>query len=220
MSVTPIDVIAQAIRAKESTGRAASVFAEEILADLDEAGYIIRKKPAPRKPAPIVDPFAPNTGDPAVDEFMRQHHDPKWKPLPLPKSPGLPDLRPMKVSQQDAAERAWLTATLEASEMVALGQRSHAEVELRTLIALHRSPWVKGETVEGTRGSSSVWTARPTVTTYRSERHPGIELQRVRRANEFDIWRVVVNGVTVGADHYNSRFAEEAADAALEARRA
>lgn len=97
----PVDVIAQAIRAKEGTGRAASVFAEEILADLDAAGYVIRKKPATRSsaPRPRVEPFAPNTGNPAVDEFMRKHHDPKYKPAPLPKSPGLPALRPMKGQQ-------------------------------------------------------------------------------------------------------------------------
>lgn len=102
--------------------------------------------------------------------------------------------------------------------MVAEGKRPQAEVELRTLIALHRSPWTRVGTTEGER--SGPWTIRPTVTTYRSARHPGIEIQQVRRPAESDIWRVVVNGVTVGADHYNSRFAEEAADAALEARRA
>lgn len=43
------------------------------------------KKVRARKPAAPVEVFAPNTGDRALDDFMRRHHDPKWKPLPLPK---------------------------------------------------------------------------------------------------------------------------------------
>lgn len=192
--------------------------AERIAAALDEAGYVIRKKPAPRKPAAPVEVFAPNTGDPKVDEFMRKHHDPKYKPAPLPKSPGLPALRPMKVSEQDAAEEAWLTEAEAARRMVAEGKRPQAEVELRTLIALHRSPWTRAGTTEGEHGG--FWGARPTITTYRSARHPGIEIQQARTAGEPDTWRVFVNGSQVGTNHYSGRFAQEAADAALEARRA
>lgn len=38
-----------------------------------------------RAPRPAAEPFSPNTGNAAVDEFMRRKHDPKWKPLPLPR---------------------------------------------------------------------------------------------------------------------------------------
>ena len=92
----------------------------------------------PRATLAAVEPFSPNTGDPAVDDFMRRKHNPKYKPLPLPKSLGLPTLRPMKVSEQDAAEAAWKRECRDARETVASGKPSDAERELRGLIAIHR----------------------------------------------------------------------------------
>ncbi|MFM9469756.1 hypothetical protein ACKI1K_44025, partial [Streptomyces scabiei] len=73
---------------------------------------------------------------------MRRHHDPKRKPLPLLKSPGLPTLRPMKVSEQDAAEKAWNRECNEARDrVIAEGKTSDAEQHLRNQIAIHRNPW-------------------------------------------------------------------------------
>ena len=106
------------------------------LAALDAAKPVRATKP--RATPAAVEPFSPNTGDPAVDAFMRRKHNPKYKPLPLPKSLGLPTLRPMKVSEQDAAEAAWKKACDEARATVASGKPSEAEQHLRNLIAIHR----------------------------------------------------------------------------------
>lgn len=115
-----------------------AILGPALMSALDAAGYVVRKKPATRRTVAPVEAFAPNTGDPRVDDFMRKHHDPKYKPLPLPKAPGLPPLRPMKVSEQDAAEAAWNAECARAAAGVAAGRPSRAEIELRTLIALHR----------------------------------------------------------------------------------
>lgn len=55
----------------------------------------------------------------------------KWQ------SPGLPPLKPMKVSEQDAAERDWNAECARARVLVAEGKPSEAELTLRELIALH-----------------------------------------------------------------------------------
>lgn len=60
---------------------------------------------------------------------------------PMPKTPGLPPLRPMKVREQDRAERDWNAECERARAAVAAGEQSQAERVLRELIALHRSPW-------------------------------------------------------------------------------
>lgn len=117
---------------------AAGLDGAAVVAALEAAGYVVRKKPATRRTVAPVEAFAPNTGDPRVDDFMRKHHDPKYKPLPLPKAPGLPPLRPMKVSEQDAAERDWKAECASAAADLAAGRPSRAENELRALIALHR----------------------------------------------------------------------------------
>lgn len=115
-----------------------AILGPALMSALDAAGYVVRKKPATRRTVAPVEAFAPNTGDPRVDDFMRKHHDPKYKPLPLPKAPGLPPLRPMKVSEQDAAEAAWNAECARAAADVAAGRPSSAEIGLRALIALHR----------------------------------------------------------------------------------
>lgn len=112
----------------------------EILAALDAAKPVRRRAAAKPASAPA-EPYEPRSGDERVDAFMRAHHDPKYKPLPLPKSPGLPPLRAMKVSEQDAAERDWKRECERAAEAVAAGGRSDAEETLQTLIAIHRTPW-------------------------------------------------------------------------------
>lgn len=64
-----------------------------------------------RKPKPIVNaaPFSPNTGNAAVDDFMRRKRDPSYKPLPLPKGKAFPpemarggDRRPLTKVLEDA----------------------------------------------------------------------------------------------------------------------
>ena len=115
-----------------------AILGPALMSALDAAGYVVRKKPATRRTVAPVEPFAPNTGDPRVDDFMRRKHDPKHRPLPLPKAPGARPLPKWTVSDMDEAERAWNAACAEAAESVAAGRPSDAEVELRTMIALHR----------------------------------------------------------------------------------
>lgn len=81
-------------------------------------GAVEKAKPVrTRKPKTIVEaaPFNPNTGDAAIDDFMRRKHDPSYTPLPLPKGKAFPpdmarggDRRPlMKVLAEaiDVAKR-------------------------------------------------------------------------------------------------------------------
>jgi len=158
----------------------------------------------PRATPAAVEPFSPNTGDPAVDEFMRRKHDPKYKPRPLPKSPGLPALRPMKVSEQDAAEAAWKAECETAARVIADGKPSDAEAVLRGLIAIHRNPW-RVEAVEGA--------PRNAVRILTSPRHPGIAIHEIREAGEFSsTWRVMAGGVLSEKEHYAMQAAELEAD--------
>ena len=160
----------------------------------------------PRATPAAVEPFSPNTGDPAVDDFMRRKHNPKYKPLPLPKAPGLPPLRPMKVSEQDAAEAAWKSACDEARAVVASGKPSEAEATLRDLIAIHRTPW----RIEAIDGPARILT---------SPRHPGIAIHEIRERGSFGsgkadstTWRVVAGGELSEKVHYAARAAELEAD--------
>ena len=151
-----------------------------------------------------VEPFSPNTGDPAVDAFMRRKHNPKYKPKAPKMSVGLPPLRPMRVSEQDAAEAAWKSACEEARETVACGAPSDAERELRALIARHRNPW-RVEAVEGT--------PRNAVRILTSPRHPGMAIHEIREAGEFSsTWRVMAGGVLSEKEHYAMQAAELEAD--------
>lgn len=168
------------------------------LAALDAA------KPARTRRA-VADPFAPNTGNPAVDAFMRRKHNPKWKPLRLPSAPGLPSLRPMKVSEQDAAEAAWKHACNEARDRVACGQPSDAEAALRDLIATHRNPW----RLEATERPDY----RTETRIFTSPRHPGIEVHEIREHHASPTWRVVAGGERSQKVHYSERAAEIEADA-------
>lgn len=54
------------------------------------------------------EPFGPNTGDEKLDAFMRAHHDPKYKPLPLPKGAPFPGSapRPLRVVLEEAIDTA------------------------------------------------------------------------------------------------------------------
>lgn len=157
----------------------------------------------PRAPRAVAEPFTPNTGNAAVDEFMRRKHDPKYKPLPLPKSPGLPPLRPMKVSEQDAAEAAWKIVCDEARAVVASGKPSEAEAALRDLIAIHRSPW----RLEATERPD--WRAETRILT--SPRHPGMAIHETTR-DRSKTWRVMAGGVLSEKKHYAMQAAELEAD--------
>lgn len=136
---------------------------------------------------------------------MRRKHSPKWKHLPLPKAPGLPTLRPMKVSEQDAAEAAWKRACNEARDRVACGEPSDAEAALRDLIAVHRNPW------------SLEATERPDYRTetriFTSPRHPGIAIHEIRAGGASTTWRVVAGGERSQKVHYAARAGEREADA-------
>ena len=173
------------------------------LAALDAA------KPAratkPRATPAAVEPFSPNTGNPAVDAFMRRKHNPKYKPRPLPKSPGLPPLRPMKVSEQDAAEAAWKAECKTAARVIADGKPSDAEATLRGLIAIHRNPW----RLEATERPDS----RTETRIFTSPRHPGVAIHEIRTADPIKgkTFRVVSGGIMSDRIHY------AAADAELEA---
>ena len=86
--VDAAEVIAAALRAVP-IGPSLDEAAERIAAALDEAGYVIRRKPAPRKAAAPVEVYAPATGNPAIDEFMRRKHSPHYRPLPMPRVLGV-----------------------------------------------------------------------------------------------------------------------------------
>lgn len=161
----------------------------------------------PRAPR-AAEPFSPNTGDAAVDEFMRRKHDPKWKPKAPKMGPGLPPLRPLKVSESDAAEAAWKSACDEARAVVASGKPSEAEATLRDLIAIHRNPW----RLEVVDGPARILT---------SPRHPGVAIHEIRERATFGsgfavgastTWRVVAGGEFSEKVHYAARAAEIEAD--------
>lgn len=190
------------------------------LAALDAAKPARARATRPREAPAAAEPgrtaaFSPNTGNPKVDEFMRRHHNPKRKLLPLPKAPGLPPLRPMKVSEQDAAERAWKSECDEARDRVASGNPSDAEQHLRNLIATHRNPWrleatERHEYVErgvgfGHRGETRILT---------SPRHPGMAIYEIRPADPIEgkTFRVVAGDKRSEKVHYAMRAAEVEAD--------
>lgn len=61
------------------TNQHAEKLANELAAALEARGYIIKAKPAPRKPAAPVEIFAPNTGNAELDAFMNRHHNRDWE---------------------------------------------------------------------------------------------------------------------------------------------
>ena len=157
--------------------------------------------------AAAVEAFTPNTGNAAVDEFMRRKHDPKWKPKAPKMGPGLPPLKPLKVSEQDAAEAAWKSACDEARAVVADGKPSKAEAILRDLIATHRNPW-RHEATEGT--------PRNAVRILTSPRHPGVAIHEMHEAGSSSkTWRVMAGGVLSEKKHYAMQAAELEADEAI-----
>ena len=162
-----------------------------------------------RAPRPAAEPFTPNTGNAAVDEFMRRKHNPKWKPKAPKMGPGLPPLRPMKVSEQDAAEAAWKSACDEARATVADGKPSEAEATLRDLITIHRNPW----RLEATERPDS----RTKTRVFTSPRHPGVAIheiyERGSRRGDSRTWRVVAGGELSEKVHYAAQAAELEADA-------
>ena len=56
-----------------------AILGPDLMSALDAAGYVVRKKPATRRTVAPVEAFAPNTGDPRVDDFMRKHHRHDWE---------------------------------------------------------------------------------------------------------------------------------------------
>lgn len=180
---------------------------EALALALSELGYVIKKAPKPRAATPrtAAEAFTPNTGDPKVDAFMRRKHNPKYRPLPLPKAPGMKPLRVMTVSEQDAAERAYRSEAKIAAEDIAQGKMPEAERTLRELIALHRNPWVR---VGAQRDKGAH------VTVYESERHRGIQLHcRSNSVGAGRTYEVRVNGERHGEVVDAIEVAEQAADA-------
>lgn len=180
------------------------------LAALDAAKPARARATRPRATPAAAEPFSPNTGDPAVDEFMRRKHNPKRKLLPLPKAPGLPTLRPMKVSEQDEAEAAWNRECDDARDRVASGNPSDAEQHLRNLIATHRNPW----RLEATERPD--WRTETRIFT--SPRHPGVAIHEIRERGSVaggasKTWRVAAGGGLSEKVHYAARAAEVEADA-------
>ena len=166
----------------------------------------------PRATPAAAEPFSPNTDNPAVDEFMRRKHDPKWKPKAPKMGPGLPPLRPMKVSEQDAAEAAWKAECKTAARVVADGKPSEAEAALRDLIAIHRNPWG----LEATERPDS----RTETRIFTSPRHPGVAIHKIHERGSFGsgkpdstTWRVVAGGELSEKVHYAAQAAEREADA-------
>lgn len=125
------------------TVQAARQLADELAAGLEARGYVVKKKPAARKPAPAREPFAPNTGDSSLDDFMRAHHDPKYKPLPLPKSPSGYITGRLNEKAFDALQSSWEQQCAarrgDSDEAVAL--RAEDAKTLAEAIRVHRSPW-------------------------------------------------------------------------------
>lgn len=150
----------------------AEQLATELAEALDEAGYVIRKKPAPRKAAAPVAVFSPNTGNAELDGFMSRSHAARGrKTFPQPKiGPGLPPLRPMKVSEQERAERDWDAEVERAAERVASGKPSESEAVLRDLIELHYPSFVLART-EGETGYG-----RKRTRVFASRDHSGVEI--------------------------------------------
>jgi len=127
------------------TVQAAQQLAAEVAAALDANGYVVKKKPAPRKAAPVREPFAPNTGDSSLDDFMRAHHDPKYKPLPLPKSPSGYITGRLNEKAFDALQSSWEAhcAARRGDSDEAAALRAEDAKTLAEAIRIHRSPWTR-----------------------------------------------------------------------------
>ena len=124
--------------------------ARAVLDGLAAAGYVISRAGAPAPahkpvkapakratPRRVVEIFAPNTGDSALDEFMRKHHNPKWKPRALPKPRKLSRLSGARYA---AIESDWVRMCNTARGDIAAGRKSSAERLLREAAALHSIP--------------------------------------------------------------------------------
>ena len=79
MSTATETIIVQALANANVHVEAPDTIARQIIDALEARGYALRKKPAPRKPAAPVEVFAPDTGNPELDAFMRAHHRPDWE---------------------------------------------------------------------------------------------------------------------------------------------
>ncbi len=183
------------------TKKHAQQLAEELADALEVRGYALRKKPAPRKPAEPVEAFAPNTGDAALDDFMRKHHDPKYRPAPMPKAPGMPSIG-IPAKQRDMIEASWTQACNARRENEAM--RAEDAETLREVIALHRSPW-RYDRMEVYSGESH--------RVHVSPRHPGIEIWV--RDNRTALAQLYVDGKRItpaGGFAFAPREAEKAAD--------
>ena len=144
MTASAVDIVAQAIRIADGDhSKGAGSLAEAIVEHLDGAGFVIRKKPTSRKAAAPVEPFAPNTGDPQLDEFMRSHHNPKWKPGAMPKAPSGYVSGRLSEKAFDAMNEGWNSACTsrrgDSEEAAAL--RASDAATLAEVIRRHRSPW-------------------------------------------------------------------------------
>lgn len=81
MSTTPETIIVQAFADANLHPQAPDAIARQVINALEAAGYTIKAKPKPRaaKAAEPVEVFAPDTGNPDLDDFMRRHHSPDWR---------------------------------------------------------------------------------------------------------------------------------------------
>lgn len=182
-------VIAIATEAGREAELGSRNIAESILVSLDAAGFAVRKKPAQRKATAPAEAFSPATGDAQLDDFMRRSHEKnkKRRKLALPRMAGLPALRPMKVSEQEAAERDWNRAVEVAAKHVQSGKPSEAETALRKLIEHHRPTF--------SRAGGGARSIGPLV--YTSPLHPGVEIRETRKNASLSTFEVFSDGERV-----------------------
>lgn len=81
---------------------------EVIREHLPHVAESAKAKRATGKPTAPIEIFAPNTGDSTLDEFMRAHHDPRYRPLPMPKGAPWPGFapRPLRIVLEEAIDAA------------------------------------------------------------------------------------------------------------------
>lgn len=71
-------IILRALNAIDAPVTDEQTLASELAAALEASGYVIRKRPTPRKPEQV-DAFNPSTGNAEVDAFMRRRHRADWR---------------------------------------------------------------------------------------------------------------------------------------------
>lgn len=187
------------------------VAADALIALLDEAGYVIKRKPAPRRATrPAAEVFSPSTGDDRIDAFMRRRHDPRYRQK-KPRMPTGAILRPLSEAGTEALTLAWEKECDLAREEIARGLPSRAEEVLRETIALHRSPWHRVGRTE--------YDGDKATRTLESRHHPGVTIRVTLdrySANRTEKYTVMRGDAAVYGPTFILREAEGAADRELE----